>query len=397
MANELTLFQKKQAPKVPDDLWRQLNEENRNIPERMTVPSLLPGGRKWTVSVDGKQQVIQTKTSDGDLMDATTIKAIIIAFNPKRSRAYYPENYNPENPTPPLCWSNDGEKPDKSIEKPQCGTCKECPMTVKGSKIDTRGQAVVACQSQKFLAVLPYVGKIWKQPLRLKLAITSLYDGKSPDLAKAGWFAFDQYVEFLRSNQVFNTAAVITKLKFDPNVDYPKIIFSADDYLTTEQVKEVLAIKAELKDEIESLISREWTPAGGDGVKTDEAAPAEEVEEETVAEIIAPRVETTAPAADEKAEAKKQKSAAKKAAAEAAAKAAAEAAAAAAKAAEEEDEEEDDSGTMIIGEDDEGNTVIDAKPITKEEKPATKSAKKANVSNDVPKDVADILGAWADA
>jgi len=392
MSNVPTLFKGKQAPAIPSALWNKFNEEMRNIADRQTVPSLSPGGKKWTVSLNGEKTVLRKKDSDGDLVEMTTLKVIVVGVNPNRSRSMYEGPYVEDDPKPPVCWSNDGIKPDASIESPKCSTCKVCPMTVKGSKTDERGMAVAACQQMKFLAVLPYAGKIWEQPLRLKLSITSVYDGKSPDLQKEGWYAWDQYVEMLRSNGIHNTALVVTKMKFDPSpgINYPKIIFSADDYCSTEQLEFLAKLIEERKEDIDGLTSRIWTPAGVDGVKADEpaaiAAPAEEEE------ASAPDPEAAAKA--EKAATKARKAAEKKAAAEAAAKAA-EAAAAAAKAAAEDDDDDDDGedGEIIMP-----GEIINAKPITIEQKKPAAEKKKTTppaASADVPDALKALVGEWA--
>jgi hypothetical protein len=390
-----TLFKNKQPPAINSALWQKFNEELRNIPEKMTVPSLTPGGKMWTVSMNGAQTVLQKRDDDGDMVNLTTIRTVVIGANPNRSRAMYLKTYDKDNPAPPDCWSNDGNKPDPSIEKPPCATCKSCPMTVKGSKIDDRGKATTACQQQKFLAVLPVSTQIWEQPLRLKLSITSIYDGQSPDLQKEGWYAWDQYVDMLRANGVHSTALVITKMKFD-QTEYPKIIFAADDYCTNEQLEFLLKLQQEKKEEIENLTSRTWTPAGVDGVRTDDAlpAPAAPTEDEVAEDAIADDTARIAAEAEaKKAEAKKAKAAAKKAAAEAAAKAAAEAAAAAARAAEEEDDDEDEDDAPAPFE---MPGVINGKVVAKEDKPApAKKTTPPAASAAVPDDLAKLVGDWA--
>jgi hypothetical protein len=106
---------------------------------------------------------------------------------------------------------------------------------------------------------------------RMKLAITSLWDKTSDEHTAQKWFAFDNYIDYMRANNITNTAVVVTKMKFDPNVAYPKILFSGDRWLTPEELDVVRPRTT--SDEVKKLISGTFTPASGDGVdKDDEAA-----------------------------------------------------------------------------------------------------------------------------
>jgi hypothetical protein len=292
----------KQGNTLPAEL-QQAFDETANITERVTVNSLSPGGKKWTVHMNGKPTVLMT-TQDGEKVPAGVVTVVVVDANQHRSRAYYRQSYNPENPLPPDCWSNDGETPDASIPIPQHSNCKSCPMAAKNSRINDNGQGVVACGLQKFLVVqLAMKGKDgWKLVdvplLRLKLSITSIWDGKSPDLQKEGWFAWDNLVDFLRTNGYRNTAQVVLKLKFDPATAYPKVIFSPAHVLGTDPsdvsfAREILALKKDQADVIESMLSRDWTPAGSDGVPTDPEDPPP-VQEEPLPE---PPKKTEAPKA----------------------------------------------------------------------------------------------------
>jgi hypothetical protein len=160
-------------------------------------------------------------------------------------------------------------KPHPSIAEPQCASCDNCPLAVKGSKVTEQGKAVTACSQHRMIVVAP-LGKL-DMPLRMKLAITSDWD-KNPELEKEKWFAFNNYTDYLRGKGLAHTAIVVTKLRFDPNVPYPKVLFSPDRWLND---KEASVAKSVIRtDAVKNLLSGSWTPAGVDGVKTEEAAPA---------------------------------------------------------------------------------------------------------------------------
>lgn len=253
--------------KLPAHLAK-LNER-KNIEDRTTVPSLGITGKVFTVAINGeKRKVTKRDPETGDVNPLQTIRAIILDFAPRRGRAYYEGDYNPEQTSAPACWSVDGIKPHDNVPEKQSPKCDGCPRAAKGSKISNNGKSMVACSQHLMLVVLVMGQKgLELTPLRLKLAITSIWDAQSKELQEDGWFAFDQYKDFLRAQNCNNTAMVITKITFDPNEAYPKLIFAADKW-----VDEALgdAIEPLLDSpEVKELLDATWTPAGVDGKKTE--------------------------------------------------------------------------------------------------------------------------------
>lgn len=278
MANALTAF-KGAVAALPAELQQQFDAQ-KNIADAVSVPSLGFRGRKWSTSFNGKVTQLEREV-DGEPVPMSVLYAIVLDYNPNRSRAYYAGEFDPENPTKPDCWSNDGVKPDASVEMAQAANCANCPMAAKNSRV-RNGKGSVACSTQKFLAVQLLRGNQKTgfeiaetvPVLRLKLAITSIYDGQSPDLAKEGWFAWDNLVRFLRENRINSTAQVVIKMRMDPNVDYPKVIFAPVEPITDPDfAREVLDYKATHEDAIKALLSREFTPDGVDGKATDPEHP----------------------------------------------------------------------------------------------------------------------------
>ena len=238
-------------------------ETESNIPERQTVPSLSYEGKVWTISLNGEKTKITKRNDEGDEEPVQVMKAIILDYAKKRGRTYYEGAYDPSKIGMPVCWSEDGEKPDAKVQAPQCSSCKECPKSAKGSKITEQGKSVTACSSHRMIALIP-ASKLDFEPLRCKLAITSLFDRQSPELEAKGWYAFEQYIEFLRSRGVMHTAAVVTKMKFDPNATYPKVIFSPEVLLTPDQL--AVVAKVAKSENVRKLIAGGFTPNGVDGV-----------------------------------------------------------------------------------------------------------------------------------
>ena len=334
--NALTVFGNGQ---LPAHISSQFNDVESNLPDRTTVPSLSYEGKTWTIALNGTKTKLTSKNDDGDDIPISTFKAIILNSNIHRGRSFYEGNYDPNKISAPRCWSDSGVHPASAVQDPIAPGCKQCPNSVKGSKILDNGKATVACAEHRMLAVVP-AGKPNFTPLRLKIAITSDWDGQSPDQEAQGWFSYAKYLEFLKSRGVPHTAAVVTKIKFDPNVAYPKLFFSAERWLNDD---EAAVARAQMKlPAVKQLLDGSWSPAGVDGVRT-ETKPAPEPEPERQVQIAA------ATAVDE--------------------------------------EPEPDYGEIL--------TAADA-PAADEAKPAkpAEAAKPAASSTVVPSEIADLLSDW---
>lgn len=262
--NALAVWDPNSGAPLPAHLAALGEEFGSNIADRMSVPSLSYEGKTWQIVANGNRQKLERQNSDGDMEPIPIMRAIVLNYNNSRGRAYYEGTYNPAAASAPKCWSADGDKPDESVKEKQNPVCNGCPMSIKGSKI-VDGREMVACSAHRMLAVQPAFD-LNCDPLRLKIAVTSDYD---KDIVEHGWFAFRQYTDYLKSRSVAHTAMVITKIKFDPNVAYPKLLFALDRPLSPEEVAPVrLCIN---NPKVEELLAEKWTAAGSAGKLKDES------------------------------------------------------------------------------------------------------------------------------
>jgi hypothetical protein len=233
----------------------QEDPTNSNIKDKDTVPSLSPAGRKWTTILEGEKTLLQGKNKEGDDVPIPVLRVAVIDYAKARGRSYYAGAYDADNIKAPDCWSNDGRLPDASIAEPISKKCDGCPMAAKGSRISDNNKATVACGTHLMLAVVP-ANNLDHVPMRLKLAITSIWDKDNKEQQAKGWYAWDQYVDFLRSRQIKNTGSLITKMKFDPAPDYPKILFSAAGWFSPEQFAKIIDLSK--TDDVKHLLTRSW-------------------------------------------------------------------------------------------------------------------------------------------
>lgn len=269
MANELAQFNPSAG--LPAHVANFFDDTGTNIQDRTTVPSLSPEGKQWTISLNGQKTKLERRNSDGDMEPVSIMRVVVLDYAKRRGRAYYEGAYDPANIGSPVCWSDDGIAPDDSVIDKKSPKCESCPFSAKGSKITDAGKAVTACGQHRMLAVVP-AHKLDFQPLRLKIAITSDFDKQSPDAEAQGWFAFSNYTEYLKTRGVQHTAAIVTKMKFDPNAAYPKIFFAADRWLEPNELAVVAPLTKE--PDVQKLLGGTWTPAGPDGTKREETTAA---------------------------------------------------------------------------------------------------------------------------
>lgn len=255
--NEVSIFDSNQVP----DHIRKFNETvETNITGSMRSDTLTYKGKVWTVSVGGDKQVLMKTNNEGDEEPRQIIPVVILGYAKRRSRAMYEGGFTDNAPKAPVCWSADGIKPDDAVEEKQNDKCATCPMAAKGSKVSEDGKETKACQEHKFVAVQLY--KKWDMPpLRLRLAITSLYDAKGKEQQAKGYYAFDQYCDMLRARNVKHTAEVVTYLKFDPTTAYPKVLFRSAAWMADEEELNLVTEIAH-SDIVGTLTNPVFDPAG---------------------------------------------------------------------------------------------------------------------------------------
>ena len=239
MKNEIIPFGGSTAVAIPD-YFADIFGSETNIPPKATTPQLSVKGGKFRIILDGEETVMMRTNPDTNEPEPVALVKLVVLNTGKRSaRSYYPGKYNPENVTGPVCFSLDGEKPDASAAEPQAATCASCPMSQKGSKIsEASGKAITACTMQRRLAVVP-ASKLDFEPLLMRLAPTSAWDKNNAENESQGWYAWQQYLDFIASRGAKHTAAIVTMVKFDSATEYPKLLFKPDRFLTKEEAGQI--------------------------------------------------------------------------------------------------------------------------------------------------------------
>lgn len=181
------------------------------------------------ISIKSSRFRLQSPQGEEVVVPTHDLDIIIVDANPNGlSKIYYAGAYDPSvEDKAPDCYSDNGVGPSAKSAKPQCGTCAACPHNVWGSKINPSGSATKACADMKKVAALVAAnpdGPVFE----LRIPPASLKN-------------FALYVDSL-SKRGIPAAAVQTKLMFDTNADFPKLVFSAGGWTTPEQAAAVMEV-----------------------------------------------------------------------------------------------------------------------------------------------------------
>lgn len=187
-----------------------------------TPPYLsIQGGRFTLIDVAGNALPAQKMDPQGNIY----VDVVIVDVNGHVSKIFFGLNkpYDPDNPTPPACFSDNGLAPSISAGQPQAPTCASCPHNVWGSKISQMGSQVKQCADQQKIAVYApeYSGGLFL--LRI------------PPGSFANWRAY--MAKFAGAG--FDPDRVITRISFEQGA-VGTLVFQSPGYIT-EQMAAVVA------------------------------------------------------------------------------------------------------------------------------------------------------------
>lgn len=172
------------------------------------------------------------KRISGDYFDC-----VIIHAAESEQRLYYEGDYDPKNPSRPVCFSADGKKPHaKSEVKQHPKSCQLCEQNVKGSG----NQDTKACKYTYPIVILPLNDdQLILQPLVANINGGSLY-GPSDDGNQQ--YNLIQYNTHLEDNKV-PTSLIVTRLYFDEDAEASpnKVLFAFERFLEEEEIDSIEA------------------------------------------------------------------------------------------------------------------------------------------------------------
>lgn len=186
-----------------------------------------------------------------------TLDTIIVGANPRVSKVFYAKQYDASaTDARPDCFSNDGLKPDASVQSPVHSSCADCPNNVLGSKILPSGAKSKMCNDQRHLAVVPAADP------------TKVYALTVP---VSGMKALREYIKDL-GNYGLIAEETITELGFDETASFPKITFKRKGYVPETAIARVEAL---INSDATKVATRQIAPtAAGPALAAPDVKPA---------------------------------------------------------------------------------------------------------------------------
>jgi hypothetical protein len=210
------------------------------------------------LSIKGKVFRIRISGQETPLIDQQTrqvipsLDVVMINASPQLAKAYYVKGFEEGEFNQPDCWSLDSVKPDPMVPNKVSQTCINCPMNVFGSapsRDATQGKrGGKACQDARRVAVM--------MPGHLELEEPLVFMMRVPATSLKNLKAYAQLLE----RQGWEPAACVTRLQFDYQEAYPKLIFNFVDGLNDEEYARVIDI-AESKATADMLLAPDFDVA----------------------------------------------------------------------------------------------------------------------------------------
>jgi hypothetical protein len=221
-------------------------------------PILSFRGKAWRVKFRGEERVMVN--DDGTPKYA--IDVVILKTSPHIAKKWYEAGYVDGSNAPPDCWSVDGKKPDPASPKLQSATCAGCKWNAWGSSRTQGGTGKGKdCADSKRIALAPLQdidNEAGGGPLLLQVPPASLSD----------LLAYANSLEMI----AYPYYAVGTRLSFDVNAEYPKLMFKSVRVLNEEEAEKVA--KWQDSEVVERILNAAVEEVKTDGTDTTHTAPA---------------------------------------------------------------------------------------------------------------------------
>lgn len=185
-----------------------------------------------------------------------TLDVIIVGANNNISKIYYSKPFDGSLDVRPDCFSNDGVRPDPSVQEPVNDSCKTCPHNVLGSRVTPSGAKSKICSDQRHLAVVAAADPTKVYALTVPIS------------------AMKNLREYFKGLQNYGVSPeeVVTELGFDDAASFPKITFRHKDYVPAKAIERIDAIVS--SDEVKEVIRLIPPSNRGPALAAPAAAPA---------------------------------------------------------------------------------------------------------------------------
>lgn len=218
-------------------------------------------GKVWRIRKSGEETL--HVDSEGNAMPS--IEVVLVQANPMPSKIFYDKKFEEGTNEPPRCFSNDGTKPDVSVQHPIHTVCASCPNNVWGSRITDNGKKSRACSDARRMAVV---------------FATDLYEN-GEECAKyllrvppASLNPLKDYAEKVLAPKGIPFFGIVTRIGFDVNAAHPQFTFKPARFVNDEEADAIASLRG--SEDIKRILAeaQEFPAAAADGEGVIETSPA---------------------------------------------------------------------------------------------------------------------------
>jgi hypothetical protein len=236
----------------------------------------MPSKGQWAFRY--QRQDLAWQDEDGN--NIPNIEVVIVKSRENLSNNFYVKYNQNEQHKAPDCWSSDGQVPDQRVPEAtkQNPICEGCPQKKMGSAITAAGDATKACRDIRKIAVIPIMHLLDRKfdeyggPMLFTITPTSLKN-------------YAEYLDRIKA-MGHKSFSVVTRMRFDPNVKFQKIVFSPYRALSDEEFE----LSKEMRKDPRTARVLDEEPEAGQS-----AAP-DEWDQDTGEVIVQPKPKSPAPA-----------------------------------------------------------------------------------------------------
>lgn len=192
-----------------------------------SFPVLSIRGKVFRVRADGQEQAYKDPQTGHPY---AFLDMVLVNASAQLAKSYYIKGFVDGDLNPPDCWSLDSIRPDPSVVNKVNLTCGDCPMNAFGSRVTPDGKGAKACSDARRMAVvMPHLLST-PEPMALLLRVpqSSLKNLRG-------------YVELL-ARHGYEPGGCVTRLSFDYNEAYPKLMFNFVGPVTEQEFDVVVSM-----------------------------------------------------------------------------------------------------------------------------------------------------------
>lgn len=187
-------------------------------------------GKVWRIRKGGEETL--HVDANGDAMPS--VEVVLVQANPMPSKIFYDKQYEEGANDTPRCFSNDGLRPDASVQEPIHSVCASCPNNVWGSRITPQGKKSRACSDARRMAI------VFASDLNENGAEAEKYLLRVPP---ASLNPLKDYAEKVLAPKGIPFFGIVTRIGFDVQAAHPQFTFKPARFVNDDEAEAIAELR----------------------------------------------------------------------------------------------------------------------------------------------------------